>query len=338
MTRNVNGTVLGALAVFAFAVAAPAPGLASTFGADLTLAANGTRTCSQGFFPDPFMAQVVGVAFPSCTWWSAGSLSPGVGDALVPSGGGVLTRVRVKVGAVTGPMQVLVLRQRRNPRIGSAACCFYIASVPVFTPGANGVTEIQTSIPVENGYDPVSGLENFDLLAVSSLDANVPVPTWSGGDGYGGGAIGGVFPHWPPGVEQPPGYGTVTFGQVLVAGDVEPPGAPEADPPVTLTPGLSARLRSANRVADLPLRCRASRPCTGVVRLQNRAAKASASGTADYGRASFYITPGTHARVAVRLSAKARSMLRRAGRLVAYANIAIGGKHYAGLKLTLRRR
>ena len=208
----------------------------------------------------------------------------------------------------------------------------------MFTPGANGVTEIQTSIPVENGYDPVSGVENFDLLAVSSLDADVPVPTWSGGDGYGGGAIGGVFPHWPPGVEQPPGYGTVTFGQVLVAGDVEPPGRAEPDPPVTLAPGLSTRLRSADRVAELPLLCRASHRCTGVVRLQNRAAKASASGTAAYGRASFSIASGARARVAVRLSAKARSILRRARRLVAYANIAIGGRHYAGLKVTLRRR
>ena len=351
MPRNVFGAWLGALAAFAFAAVLPSAGSAATFGADLTLPANGTRTCSQGFFPDPFMAQVVGVAFPSCTWWSAGSLSAGEGDALVPSGGGVLTRVRVKVGPVTGRMQVLVLRQRRHPNVGTAACCFYVASTPVFTPAANGVTEIQTSIPVQNGYDSATGLENFDLLALSSLDAGVPVPSWLGGDGYSGGAIGGVFPNWTPGVEQVPGYGMVTFGQVLLAGDVEPPvttgtgtttttttttGTRPAVDPVTLTPGRSALLRSANRVAELPLRCRSSLPCVGRLRLQSRAAKASAARVVDYGSASFTLKPGARGRVQVKLSTVARNALRRAHTLVAYANITIAGKRYAGLKVTLQ--
>jgi hypothetical protein len=349
MPRKVSTTLVGALAAFAFAAVLPSAGRATSFGADLTLPANGTRTCSQGFFPDPFMAQVVGVAFPSCTWWSAGSLSPGQGDALVPSGGGVLTHVRVKVGPVTGRMQVLVLRQRRHPNVGTAACCFYVASTPVFTPAANGVTEIQTSIPVQNGYDSASGLENFDLLALSSLDAGVPVPSWLGGNGYTGGAIGGVFPSWTTGVEQVPGYGMVAFGQVLVAGDVEPPvttgtgtttttGTRPAVTPVTLTPGRSASLRSANRVAELPLRCRSSLPCAGRVRLQSRSATASAARVADYGSASFTLKPRASGRVQVKLSTVARNALRRTHRLVAYANITIAGKRYAGLKVTLRMR
>ena len=126
----------------------------------------------------------MGVDFASCTWWSAGSLTAGVGDALVPRGGGVLRRVRVKVGPVTGPMQVLVLRQRRHPLAGTAACCFYVASTPVFTPAPNAITELTTDIPVVNAYDSASGLENFDLIALSSLDRGVPVPSWLGGSGY----------------------------------------------------------------------------------------------------------------------------------------------------------
>ena len=126
----------------------------------------------------------MGVDFASCTWWSAGSLTAGVGDALVPRGGGVLRRVRVKVGPVTGPMQVLVLRQRRHPLAATAACCFYVASTPVFTPAPNAVTELTTDIPVVNAYDSASGLENFDLIALSSLDRGVPVPSWLGDSGY----------------------------------------------------------------------------------------------------------------------------------------------------------
>ena len=48
-----------ALAVAA-TLAVTAQARATTFGADLSLPANGTRTCSQGFYPDPLMAALDG--------------------------------------------------------------------------------------------------------------------------------------------------------------------------------------------------------------------------------------------------------------------------------------
>ena len=49
------GRIALALAVAAV-LAMTAQVRATTFGADLSLPANGTRTCSQGFYPDPLMA------------------------------------------------------------------------------------------------------------------------------------------------------------------------------------------------------------------------------------------------------------------------------------------
>jgi hypothetical protein len=310
--------------VFAAIFALAAEARAASFGADLTLPANGTRTCAQGLYPDPLMATWMGVDFGSCTWWSAGSLTPGQGDALVPRGGGVLKRVRVKVGPVTGRMRVLVLRQRRHPLVGTAACCFYVASTPVFTPAANGITEIETDIPVVNAYDPASGLENFDLIALSSLDRGVPVPAWIGGSGYSGGAIGGVFPHWEPPTEQRPDYGTVTFGQVLISGDVE--AAPEtggggggggvaAAPTVNVDAKRPAPVTGNRRAAKLTLSCGPAAPCEGTIRLTNR------GGAVEYGRAAYSLAAGDRERVRVALKPRAQRKLRTARKLVAYATL-----------------
>jgi hypothetical protein len=337
--------ILG-LALLVLGIAA-APAQAVSFGADLSLPANGGRTCSQGFFPDPFMAEVVGVDYRSCTWWSAGSLTPGAGDALVPRGGGILQRVRVKVGPVTGRMQVLVLRQRRHPNVGTAACCFYVAATPVFTPAPNDITELATNIPVRNDYDRASGLENFDLLAVSSLDPNVPVPSWLGGSGYAGGSIGGVFPHWEPGVEQRPDYGIVTFGQVLVEGDVVPaselpPPPPPPPPPPTraraaLGQNRTLHTRRSGRVVRVPLRCTNALPCDGIVRLEGRGSGAAASRNVGFGRASFVLDPGEAKRVTVRLTAAARRRLRARAKVRAYANVTVGGRRVARGRVSLRR-
>jgi hypothetical protein len=328
-------------------VAVPAPAQAGSFGADLSLPANGDRTCRQGLFPDPSMAAVVGVQHASCTWWSAGSLMPGAGDALVPRGGGMLRRVRVKVGPVTGRMQVLVLRQRRHVNLGTAACCFYVAATPVFTPAPNEITELETNIPVRNDYDPASGLENFDLLVVSSLDPDVPVPSWLGGSGYAGGAIGGVFPHWEPGVEQRPDYGMVTFGQVLVAGDVDP--APEiaderrgGDPPppaqprvvVGNAPTLGTR---GGRVVRVRLACSPALPCEGVLRLQSRRAGSATGRKVSYGHTSFVLDPGEVKRVRVALTSAARRRLRARAKVTAYANVTLEGRNVASARITLRR-
>jgi hypothetical protein len=286
------------------------------------------------------MARIVGVDFPSCTWWSAGSLTPGVGDALVPRGGGILRTVRVKVGPQTGRMQVLVLRQRRHPNLGTAACCFFVAATPVFTPQPNGVTEIQTNIPVRNGYDSASGLENFDLLALSSLDPGVPVPSSIGGSGYEGGAIGGVFPHWEPGVEQRPDYGVVAFGQVLVAGDVVPVEEEEQEirQPPPVRPEIALRgngtLRTRGRTVSVPMQCTAA-PCRGVVRLESRSARRGGR-RASYGRASFALGAGATSSVQVRLSASARRTLRAQRRLAVNARLTLEGGSPKTVRIMLR--
>jgi hypothetical protein len=344
MTRLRRALLLSAL-LTAAAVALPAGAPAATFGADLSLPVNGTRTCQQGFFPEAIMAQALGVAYASCTWWSGGSLTPGAGDALVPRGGGTLTRVRVKTGAVTGRMQVLVLRQIRHPSLGTSACCSMVAATDVFVPTPNAITELATNIAVRNGVDAASGVENFDLIALSSLDAGVPVPSSLGGSGYSGGSINGVFPHWDPSTEMRPDLGVVDFGQVLLAGDVQPadtnppPPPPPPPPPLAQLARLNGRhpvtLARGGRAATVALRCGAQGACNGTVSLRGRA---SGAGAVTHGHAAYSLRAAHSAKVRVALSARARRVLRIARKLTVSPVLTAAGQTSAGAKVTLRPR
>jgi len=153
-------------AALAVAAGAPASAGAATFGTDLSNSPNNTATCGQGY-----LGSYVGS--PSCMYFSG---APGPTPYAPASG--TVTAVRVRVGPVTGPMQIVVLRSLYQNKAGDPghpyfACCFVERYGPIFEPQANTVTTVQTNLPMTE--EPTPGPNDFttnaagDFLALSVL-------------------------------------------------------------------------------------------------------------------------------------------------------------------------
>lgn len=191
---------LAALAATAALLALPGAASAVTFGADLSRAPDNTTTCFQFF--QPF------VNAPSCSFESQ---NPSTGESgFPPVGRGIVTRVRVRVGPVTGPMQIVVeqaLRQDNpsDPGHPTYACCKAIQLSQVFTPNANAITEVPVNLSVRQDIspDPASGLYVDQHLALSVLAPDVPIPAVTDP----GAAYGGWVPAWTLGQERVDAWG-----------------------------------------------------------------------------------------------------------------------------------
>jgi hypothetical protein len=187
---------LGILATFASGASAV------TFGVPLgtapfNVAPNNPYDCSAIYSP------VAGTALPvygplgppslatSCIWGDVPSPTvaaafPGRHISLAPPGTGRVTKVRVGVGATTGPMQVVVMRtlyrNTRTPGRPEDACCFPVARSRVFIPAANRITAIRVSLPVREDATPPAGntttIADFDTLGLAVLRPGVPVPMY----------------------------------------------------------------------------------------------------------------------------------------------------------------
>src|SRR4051794_12933026 len=105
-----------ALAAGMATAALAAPAHAITFGSDLSQPANNPVTCGFGL-----LNQTLGIGFPpfgqTCAW---SDVEVGtVTNSLTAPLSGHVRQVRVKVGATTGPMQIVVVRflfqQTANP-------------------------------------------------------------------------------------------------------------------------------------------------------------------------------------------------------------------------------
>jgi hypothetical protein len=358
--------LLLALATAAVA-AAPASAATTTFGADLdALPANNARTCAYGFlgqteidylnyaismgYPNPYAGQLK----PSCTWWTGGNFAGSIG-AIVPFGGGTVKRVRVKAGAITGPMQVIVIRElREGNSLALNGCCFATtAASPVFTPTPNGVTELAVDMPVRHDLDTRTNVNTIDTLGLSVLAADVPVPAWVGGTGYDGGIIAGLFPHYEPGTERLQGYGSVTPGQVLIQADLEPavktveeddgePPLPPVNNPVTLARTTFSPKK--DRLV-LPLSCGdilADLNCIGSVLVQSRgagAATAAATSPAKtYAKGRMVLLPGSSGTTRAKLTKAGRKALKAKRRVRAFVNVVLEDESVASsTKITIRR-
>lgn len=192
---------LAALAAVAVCAVAPAQGWAVTFGTDLGRAPDNTTACNQILFLNPI---------PTC---STTSNDPTTGEQLRPPvGRGIVTVVRVRVGPVTGPMQVVVQQALRadnpvEPGKPTYACCQAIRVSQVFTPAANATTTVRVNLPIRQDLapDPVSGLYTDQHLALSVLAPNVPIPAASSpNSGY---SI--FFPAWQAGEERAGPYSSL---------------------------------------------------------------------------------------------------------------------------------
>jgi hypothetical protein len=178
-------------------LAAPSSASATTrFGANLNRAPDSSHTCGE-------------FGFQTCSWES---IDPGTGESgFPPVGRGVVSRVRVRVGPFTGPMQVVVeeaLRQENpsDPGHPTYACCKAVEVSRVFTPAPNAVTPVSVNLHVRQDAapDPHTGYYVDDHLALSVLNPNVPIPASSDVNA----SLSGWFPAWQSGQERCCPYGT----------------------------------------------------------------------------------------------------------------------------------
>jgi hypothetical protein len=341
-----------------------------TFGANLSNAPNATLTCGQGVPP----LFVTGVGSPSCLWFSA---SP---TPYAPATGTV-TAVHVRIGAVTGPMQVVVMRSLYQNKAGDPghpyfACCFVERYGPAFTPLANTVTTVATSLPMTE--EPTPGPEDFttnaagDFLALSVHAPNVPIPVFVDNAN----ADSGFYPAPTEASFSAPssnplfpstnlvGEGT---GQVLLSADFEAgggggtgggtPPAPGGGPAPAPAPGAAVlpaitlpklTIPVKNGTAAVPIQCLVV-DCTGVLTLQSgqpagaaqvaSKRKAKKPKLIGYGTAGFSLKAGTTGKVKVKLNAAGRKLVRAHKQVKVWANVRFtaGGGKAKSTRVTLKR-
>jgi hypothetical protein len=287
---------------------------------------------------------------------------------------GTVTAVRVKVGNVTGPMQVVVLRSLYQNKAGDPghpyfACCFVERYGPIFTPQANAVTQVATDLPMTE--EPTPGPEDFttnaagDFLALSVLASNVPVPMFidnqSGNSGfYPAPTAQGVSAPSP----NPVFPSTNIFaGQVLINADFDggagagggaPGGAGGGAPgpgaglpaaiPAFALPRLTIPVRGST--ATVPIQCLVL-DCTGAINLQSAqqagaawaAKKSKKPKIVSYGSAKFSLKAGKTGKVKVKLNAAGRKLVKAHEKVKVWANLRFssGAGKPKSTRVTLKR-
>jgi hypothetical protein len=241
--------ICACLAALALSSVAASSASAVTFGANLgSRVPNNTAACNDpGWF---FFTQ-----FPSCTFGSQ-NLSTGE-NGFPPVGRGIITKVRVRVGAVTGPMQIMVEEALRvnnpsDPGHPGYTCCRAINASPVFTPVANQITEVPVSLPIRQDAapDPVTGAYVDQHLSLSVLAPGVPIPANLDPNGF----FGGWFPAITVGEQRTGIYGGQGAVVLFNADWTSCPNARAAD-------AQSAKKKKKRRPAS---------PCGGTIRKKKK--------------------------------------------------------------------
>ncbi len=339
-----------ALVAVTVSLALPAGASAITFGADIAaLPANDApnTTCAQAP-PGLFLP----VGSPSCMWSFIGSGT----TTLTAPARGVVTAVRVKVGATTGPMRVNVIRflfrQTGDAAHPFSAGPFLETYGPRFTPAANAVTTVPVNLPMK--VDPTPALTDtatiqvIDALALEVQASNIPIPYFAAP-----GAL--TYPVYPgptaqnlpaPSPNGLPSFGTIGYG-VLMSADLTPdPGAPAPGPGTTPTlpapaPRPTVRLPATGTVRNgatrLPVVCQVA-DCSGLISLLRGAGAAAAKATT-LGSAKFSAKAGTTKRVTVKLNRAGKRLLAKSRRVKVTARVTFtaGGGAPVSVPLTLRR-
>jgi hypothetical protein len=336
---------------------------AATFGADLNQPANNTITCDQGW-PNqlyaggaisPFEQPFYNAGSGSCMWTGSG-----VAQTLQAPATGIVTSVRVKVGAITGPMQIVVLRTlyQNTDTAGhpNLACCIVQDYGPVFTPAADEITTVPTELNMDEQTTPPEGdpeIVHFDLLALEVLAPGVPVPAYTATNG-GSEANIPDFAWFPApsqvGVQAPStnvlsftgdfsGYQLLMNAELGGAGANAPPQNPVPNPlppalqtvlPALAFPKLTLPVRNGKVV--LPLKCIGAK-CVGYVLLQNleqhgakiaRAKPRARPKILTYGSGNVDVAAGSKGSVTIKLSTSGKKATRARRSIRVWANFTFG--------------
>jgi hypothetical protein len=343
-------------AAAALLVLAPAARAATTtFGANLdavTPNSDPAKTCAngawwyaeQGVLLNPVPSGDRG----SCQFTASGFFNGQVFGLAVPASGTV-TAARIKIGAITGPMRINVVRTlfQQTGNVGSPlpSTPFLERYGPTFTPQANAVTTVPLDLKVGAQATPdptdTSTVAGTDWLAIEVLSPDVPVPLVP----YPNGTFFAAFPG-PTAANVPapspnplPNYGQLNY-VVAMNADLTTGGG--ATPPPT-TGGATAKVGLGAATAKvskgralLDLACQAA-ACAGTVTLRPPAGGAARVPTT-YGSARFSLTAGTRAKVRVTLNPTGRRLLARKRQARVRAIVKLNGSTRAtALAVTLRR-
>jgi hypothetical protein len=155
--RRVLLATIGTL-LLASASAATAAARSVTFGASLKQAPNVSFDCS-----------VIPCAYgtPTIEGRSTGGL-----DA---PGTGTISQVKLRVGASTGRMQIVILRTLIDPNNFNSQCCIMVARSSIFTPVRNGITTEKVKLPVKVGALSTN-LDALDEVGLQILEDHVAIP------------------------------------------------------------------------------------------------------------------------------------------------------------------
>ena len=339
------------------------PAVAATFGADLSQPANNPITCVDGWPNQIPLAIELGAppfynsGSSSCLWTGSSAA-----QTLQAPSSGTVSAVRVKVGADTGAMRVVVLRTLYHNTfvIGhpEVACCIIQQYGPTFTPAANTITTVPTNLAMDEQTTPPEGdteVVHFDLLGLEVLEPNVPVPAYTATNGAAEANI-PDFAWFPApgqsGVQAPsanvvPYTGDFSGYQVLMSAEMAGV-APALTPGPVPTPGpLPTALQTLlpkltfpkltlpvrNGTVSLPLQCAAA-DCVGNVLLENleqQGATIAKTNTSKkkrkkitYGTGSVNVKAGVTGSVKVKLTAAGRKTAKAHRKLVVWANFTLG--------------
>ncbi|MGE5408139.1 MAG: hypothetical protein ACM3NV_05955 [Syntrophothermus sp.] len=321
--------------LLALAALVPVQASATTFGANLNRAPdNGMVDCTT------LPPYGVPTFADTCTWYSTVSETE---NDIVPLGKGVITRARVRVGNITGPMQFAVGRAQldRNKEPGhQLLCCVWRPAGPVFTPTPNSITTVTLNEPVENVRDFQSNQDLFDNLALSVLQAGVPIPAAPAVGGFNITSTAGAC--WPA-VQRGNSYcmpgGPGRYVVLFNADWSYTPAGSGGNASVDLAREFAWVRRN---VARVQLACLLGN-CAGQLRLQNAkapgAARAAAAArrTVTFGSASFKIPKGKTATVKVKLNKAGRALMRKHRKVRVWANSTVKKGRVTSAKLVLKR-
>jgi hypothetical protein len=309
----------------------PAQASATTFGANLNREPNSSATC--------YTAQTIPTYFTDC---SAESIDLMTGESnFPPAGEGAITQVQVRVGPITGPMQVVeeeALRAENpvDPGHPTYACCKEVDASAVFTPTANGITTVPVNFQVKQDTAPeASGYYVDQHLSLSVLSPTVPIPASIDPNA----SVGLWFPAWQNVGEERAGlYGT-RGAMILFNATWEPAGGGGGngngggggggggEAPVKLVK-QAVPVRGGNALVELL--CNLSVPCKGQLQLRNQEARLLAfkplkSKPRTYASATFTIAAHKKATVRAKLKAAGRRLLAHRAKAKVWLNVIVDG-------------
>jgi len=352
----------GALLIAFLAFAPPSASAQTlvTFGADLSQAPNTTIDCTG----DPDGGSPI-TRPGSCTWAEGDNPTAPSEGFITPAGTGTITAVRIRVGATTGPMELVVLTLELDPTNENVSCCTAAYVSPPFTPAANSITTLNTDLPVHTDADGEESAPPYqvgDMLGLSVLESGVDIPAI---DELGSGLPENELPSdsvlWPSFAQGETAVmgGYLGYQLDMNADWVESTGSPgppaTTPPPPTITVGSStptvtlgsSKPSISHSKVNVSLDCGSAAACDGTIAIENKPlAQATAASKSKkkpkaivYAKGTFSLKAGADGTIGAPLTANGKTAARKRTKLTVYVDITVGSGTSAkttSRKVTLR--